>query len=419
MKNKALKKIANNLGLKVLALLLAVLLWLVIVNVADPVNTQTFRNVPVTIQHEEVVTDKGKTYQVVETEQMVSVVVQAKRSVLTKIRQEDIVATADLRELELESLVPVTVTITGFEGSYVDVQATPKNIQVKIEDAASNKFPITATSQGDLSSGYVLGEMDALPEAVTISGPESLVSTISRVTAQVNVGGLTQDTTFTGKNVRMVLFNEQDEEIDQTLLTTDITDGLTVNVKVLQTKEVNVEVTPSGTPAEGYTVAGLKYEPKSIEVSGTEKQLADLDTIRITGDAVDVSGADKKTEFVVEITDYLPEEVNLVNKDASTIAISVAIDKSGTKSIEYPVASIEVKNSPSGMKVNYGATTNLDLQFRGASERLDDLTIGKISASMDLASFTQPGVYQVPISIQTPKEFTVEGSPTVEITLVK
>lgn len=419
MANRTLKNIANNLGLKLLALMVAVLLWLVIVNVADPVNTQTFRSVPVTMLHEEVVTDKGKTYQVVDTEQTVNVIVQAKRSVLTKIHLEDLVATADLRELELESLVPITISITGYEGAYVDAQATPKNIQVKIEDASSNKFPITATSEGSLSEGYALGKIEAQPETVTISGPESLVSTISRVSAKVNVSGITEDTTFTGKDVKLVLYNDQDQEIDQTLLSTDVTDGITVSAEVLHTKEIKVEVSPSGKPANGYTIAELKYEPKVIEVSGSKEDLADLDTIRITGDAVDVTGADKKKEFVVEITDYLPEDVNLVDEETATIAISVMVDKYGTKSIEYPVASIKVNNSSNGLKLSYGTTTNLDLHFKGASELLDSLTIGKVNASIDLESYKTEGTYQVPLTIVVPKGFEVEGSPTVEITLKK
>lgn len=419
MRNKIVNHMSYNMGLKLLALLVAVLLWLVIVNVADPVNTQTFRNVPVTMQHEEVVTDRGKTYQVVDAEQTTSVVVKAKRSVLTKMKAEDIVATADLRELELESLVPIAVSITGFEGNYLEANAAPKNLQVMIEDASSNKFPITAVSEGSLSSGYALGEMSVTPEAITISGPESLVSTIARVNAKVNVNGLTEDKTFSGHAVQIVLYDDRDREIDQSLLSSDNVGNISVDVEVLQTKEVKVEVNASGTPAEGYTVAELKYEPQRIEVCGREKVLEDLDIIRISGDAVDVTGADQKKEVVVDVTEYLPEGVSLVDEKANTIAVSVMIDRWGTKSVEYPVASIEVKNSQNALKVSYNSLTNLDLQFRGASDKLDALTIGKIKASIDLSAYTQPGDYQVPLSVEVPEGYTLEGIPIMQITLTK
>lgn len=41
------KGLMNNWGLKILSFLLAVMLWLIVVNIDDPVTTQTFNNIPV------------------------------------------------------------------------------------------------------------------------------------------------------------------------------------------------------------------------------------------------------------------------------------------------------------------------------------------------------------------------------------
>ena len=45
MKNK----LTNNIGLKFAAVLFAALLWLIVVNVDDPVDTNIYRNIPVTV----------------------------------------------------------------------------------------------------------------------------------------------------------------------------------------------------------------------------------------------------------------------------------------------------------------------------------------------------------------------------------
>ena len=43
------KSLTNNIGLKLLAFLFAFMLWLLVVNIDDPVDTKTFDSIPVTI----------------------------------------------------------------------------------------------------------------------------------------------------------------------------------------------------------------------------------------------------------------------------------------------------------------------------------------------------------------------------------
>ena len=109
-------KFTNNLGLKIMAIVFAAVLWLIVVNVDDPVETRPFRNVPVDEVNKEVITNKGRTYKKLDDTQTVTVLVKAKRSVLTKLKAENIVATADMSEMQFESLVPITATIPGYEG---------------------------------------------------------------------------------------------------------------------------------------------------------------------------------------------------------------------------------------------------------------------------------------------------------------
>ena len=82
------KSLTNNIGLKLLAFLFAFMLWLLVVNIDDPVDTKTFDSIPVTIEHAEVVTQDQRSYQVLDGTDTVSVTVSATRSVLEKISAE-------------------------------------------------------------------------------------------------------------------------------------------------------------------------------------------------------------------------------------------------------------------------------------------------------------------------------------------
>lgn len=55
MKNRIL----HNLGLKIGSIIVALLLWLTITNIDDPTVTQTFKNIPVQILHDEVISSRG------------------------------------------------------------------------------------------------------------------------------------------------------------------------------------------------------------------------------------------------------------------------------------------------------------------------------------------------------------------------
>ena len=93
------KKLLENPGLKLLALVMAVLLWLIIVNIEDPVDTKRFTNIAVTIQNESIILNDGKMYQITNDTATVDVTVSAKRSILTRIQSSDIVATANVENL--------------------------------------------------------------------------------------------------------------------------------------------------------------------------------------------------------------------------------------------------------------------------------------------------------------------------------
>lgn len=121
------KKLTKNLPLKLLSLALAVFLWAVVVNVDDPVTSVQFSNVPVEVLHPEVVTSKGKTYQIEDETDTVRVTVRAKRSVLHSMTVSDIKASADMKEMSLGSQVPIEVSIPGFE--YVEAYSSPRNLQ--------------------------------------------------------------------------------------------------------------------------------------------------------------------------------------------------------------------------------------------------------------------------------------------------
>ncbi len=415
---KRMKEIvAHNIVIKVFALILAFFVWRAVGEVSDPVVTVTYRDVAVTMLNEELVTDAGKVYQVSDNTLMVVVQVTAKTSIQERISKEDIIATADFEDILLTELVPVNVTISGYEfSSLVSVVVSPSNIVVSIEDSTSKIFPIVPSASGELDTIYALGEMDANPETVTINGPESLVNSIVRVEGKVNITGITEDSVLEGE---LILYDEDNSVIDQTLLTIQLSCDLEISVEVLDTKSVGLELSTSGEPKSGYEVASITAEPTEIIVAGKKEDLELIDNIIIPGEAIDVTGKSGKLEMAIDITDYIPENISMYDENSSTIAVTVQIDELGTKSLDIPVQSIVVNNNPSDLTLSYDNVTTVMVTFSGLDYYLDSLTSSDVQLSIDLKDYDQAGTYSVPVTISTTAGVELQEEIEVPIVLTE
>lgn len=414
VKYRLSKKLTENLGLKIMALFFAALLWLVVVNYDDPVDTQLYRNISVSVKNEDVITSGGKTYQILDQTEVVSVTVKAKRSILSKIKPDDIVATADFNDMELVSLVPITVSILGHENDNTSATANPHNLQVKVEDVEKKNYPLTVSTTGTLRDGYVLGTTTTNPESITIGGSESLVNSIDKAVARINISGMSESGSV---EADLVLYDTEGNVIDQTLLSNNLGEkGLTVDVEILGTKDLPISATTSGTPAENYVYGGLSYTPETVKVYGTPEELDEIDEIVIPATQIDISGLTEKKDFAVDISQYLPEKVSLVEDGDAKVIITVAINASDSKTIELPVESIAVSNLKDGLKLDYVTTDNLQLQFQGPQDVLNKLDV-KTGAYMDLKDYTTAGEYEVAVTVETPSGVTMISNPVVKIKL--
>lgn len=413
-----LSKWKHNLGWKVASVIFAVFLWWTVVNIDDPVTSSNFR-VPVTVTNAEVVTNQGKSYQIINDTENVVVTVSARRKVLNEIDASDIVATADMREVIANSLIPVRITIHGFEGQYEEASTNPSNIQVQIEDTEKKTFPITTVSTGTPRDGYVVGGMSVSPQKVDVSGPTSTIQKISKVVAKVDVTELSADTSM---DTSLIFYDAADNIIDQTRLSSNVEqNGVTVDVKIWETKNINLNFDTSRIDvADGYLLSGIEVEPQIIEVAGSHEDLTAVTELDIPGEALQTEELSKTEEIVIDVTQYLPDGIVLADQSTNSVVVRIILEEQGTKSILLPVRSVQVLNAPENMELTYGPEQEIELKFVGRQEVLDTLSSEKIIAAIDLSSYTDEGTFDIPVTItELPDECTYLGGNSIQITLKK
>ena len=406
--------LTTNLGLKVIAFIFAALLWLIVVNLDNPVVSKTFREIPVTIVNDDIITSAGDVYQVV-GEQSVSVVVYATRDISQELEAEDIVATADVTEMDTATgLIPIEISIPDYSGDYESAEAVPRNLTIQREKSGKKVLSLSVKAENDPADGYILGNMTVEPEQVTLTGAESVLAQIARAEARVNVEGMTADQKA---KAELRLYDADGNVLNPPQIENDLgEEGITVSVEVLKLKSVPIVLDVTGTPAEGYKYTGGTSTPENLQVCGKSADLEGFDEIEISGPVLDVSGASDTIEKNIDISEYLPEGVRLAEQDLGTVKVTLKVEQEGTRSIDFLVSSLRINNLSEKLQVNYETGAEIVIRVSGDEARLNTLDITN-AVYVDLGGYTTPGTYDIPVKVDLPDGVTLEEQVSVSLTL--
>ena len=411
-------KLTTNLGLKVIAFIFAVFLWFIVVNFDNPVGSSTFRDIPVQILNDDIITSAGEVYQV-EGDRTVTVVVYATREVRQKLTSDNIVATADIKQIDSTGrLVPIEVTINGFSGESVTAEAIPRNLTIQREKSGKKVMSLTVDTEGvKLADGYILGDASVEPDQVTITGAESVLDQVDRAVAQVDeVEGVSEDSVLPAS---LVLYDANGNELNQTQMSNNLgEEGLSVSVEVMKVKGIPVVFDVEGSPAEGYKYSGCVSTPESVQVCGKSEDIDKISEIDVPASVIDISGASEPIEMSVDITPYLPEGVELVDENSGNVKVTVKIEQEGTLSVDFMVSSIRINNLAENLQVSYEPDAEITFRFTGDEDLLDTLDISN-AVSVDLSDYDRPGTYDIPVKVNLPAGISQDGQVTVQLTLAE
>ena len=171
-------KILENLSLKILAVFISILLWLIVINVSDPVSDTSYSDIPLTVVNADSITSQGKVYDIT-SDDTVSISVSAKRSILDSLGKDNFKAIVDLSQYnENTGLVPVRIESNKYNDQIDSMKSKTENVAVSVEDKLAKQFVITPVITGEPEEGYVTGDVTTAENIIRISGAQSVVSAI-------------------------------------------------------------------------------------------------------------------------------------------------------------------------------------------------------------------------------------------------
>lgn len=429
MFKKRLSHLNSNIGLKILSVLFAVILWLAVNNYDNPDITRTFR-VPVSTTEEQVLINMGKAYTIDPDTSVAIISVTGPRKTVDDFQTSDFKATADLSQLSgYEDGVQTTDIVVEASNTTVQekidkdkcevklsklVGGKEQQLRVTLEPRTDEQTYVVGETTGTPADGYAIGDIFVSPNLIKVSGPMSVVSQIDKIAAPVNVDNLTADCSV---DASLVMYDAEDNVIEDSKITLT-PNVVTVNVQILGTKTVPVECGTTGTPAEGYVFVALEYAPKEVVIKGSPFVLNNIDKITIPADTINLTGATADVENSIDITPYLADAgVSLVKPEENKIAIKAVVERLETKQLELPISALTVENLSDNYEVTYGATA-VPVTVRGRSRDISALTASHLKGTINLRNL-QPGTYNVVVVIELDEAYEVLGELTVQVTIAE
>ena len=418
------KWITNNLGLKILALFVSVGLWIIAININDPVSENTY-TVNVTLQNSGVLSSAGKYFEVKDNSDRIKVVVRGTRTALSQFNQTDIVATADMSKITEDNLVPIELSTTKQSDKIEGIRSESQYVKLALEDVRRLQLPIEVKVLNDPADGYILGATQTSQNVVILSGPESIINQVESAAVEIDVSGATTDVKI---SLPIHLYSEEDDIIDTSKVNMSVQE-ISTTASILQKAVVPLIAIPQGTPTQGYVLNGIiEGLPTEITIAGKSNIVSKIPYIDIS-ESLDVNDIYQDTSYEININDYLPDGVSLVGTVGNNgiLDISVGVDKESEKTIVLDPEAIQVIGVPEGFSATVSDLENdVEVPVSGLKSLLDAVDESKLVPIINVDKYLsnnemtiEKGHLDIPLDITLPENVRLSREIKVRITITE
>ena len=331
---------------------IAVLTWSALV-VSDATLTRPkfFTNVPVNVTNEATLKSRGYIVMddIKELVPGVRMTVEVTQQNYGRVTSTSYNPHFDLSKVEGigENTIPVSFS-SQLYGPVID--CVPDSVTVNVERYMTRRVPVVLELVGFAQEDVYLDSYRTDPNMLSVSGPQSLVTSVARAVAKLDVSTLSLDRASdrTALDVQLqdaagkVIISDKLEITNQTV----ITDSVIVDTEVVPAVMVPLAIDNmvTGEPAEGYELANIFVEQDALRVAAGEELLSSIEFIT-TDYPLDITGASDNVNGYVR----LKRLTGIENTLPTEIAVTAEIVE---KTIERTLRniSITVENLPADME---------------------------------------------------------------------
>ncbi len=236
------------------------------------------------------------------------------------------------------------------------VLVTPERISFALDPVVQRSLPVTVVPEGSPAEGYRVGEATIDPTTVQVRGSLGKLQQTQAIDVKVPVNGAT--TAIEGE------YGFTPPE-GVTVLTERVHVKLVIT-QAEETKTLGVRVVTVGLPAAGYWIRSLAADPPVVTVRGPRETLGDRTFIETA--PVNVDEARNSVTRAVDLA--LGSGVTVVGGPPRVQVKVEVVPLEGSKEVS---AAVQVSDVPDGLRVTTVSPGTVRVTVRGSGEAFDRL----------------------------------------------
>ncbi|MCL6450005.1 MAG: hypothetical protein K6T75_01735 [Acetobacteraceae bacterium] len=372
----------NEWAVRVLAVVIAVMVWFVAMSQQNPVVTADVGAVAVDLRG----IDPGHTVLQAQPS-AVTLTVRGRRGTVERLDRTQFAAWVDLSGLG-PGPAQAAVSVVPPPGVQV-VEVRPGTVSVRLDRLGRRQLRVEVALEGAPAEGYRVGAASARPSEVLLEGPEEYLGRVAGVRAGVKVAGVAAGAVST---VPVVPVDDQGRPVEGILASPGTVEVALEVSQLPPAKVLPVRVALSGQPAPGYLLAGIKTEPPGVEVRGPAEVLEGLYFLEVGPVAVGGAVADVAQELPVPV----PE--GAASAEPALVRVTVLVEREATVVLErVPV----VVTGLAPDTVGRASPAEVAVTVRGASSLVASLDPAQVAVEVNALGLG-PGEYWVSPGLTLP-----------------
>jgi len=302
----------KNLSLKILAILSAIVFWVIIINLEntfyvlpEPIEIQAF-NLPENLAVQQELGNATLTLNVAPTE-------------VKKISPKDFNVYVDLKNAGAgERQAEVSVSSKNPEVRILKVE--PSIIKFTLEEIKEKKVPVTYVIKGNPAENYQVKEVTLGQDEITVKGSKDSLAKVSEVQAAIILQG-TETETFNQKAILQATDTKGKIIKDLSLELTELSAGIVIE-QGLRSKTVGIEPVITG-ELESAWLRSLRIHPTNVRIKGNNNEISGITNIKTN--PIDIRKLQEKKTITIGL--QLPKGIKLDEGASKVITISADIKK--------------------------------------------------------------------------------------------
>ena len=404
----------NNKFVLIFSIILAFLLWIKFSSSSSESITKTISNIPINVPLSDSAQQDGLTVFGID-DVTAEVSVTGSRLVLGQLSKDNIQIFAQQSAGLINTTGNYTLELSARKnGILTDYEITssvsPRFINVFVDHYKSKSFEVTPEIKYKSDPKYFSSPVSLSESNITISGPDSIVSSISKVSVEGEIKETLNKTT-TLYDLPINLYDETGKKISYSMLNLSST-KLDATIALLSRKTVKVVPTFTNKPA-GLNIYNnqVSISPSSVEIAASEDVLKSLDKIEL--ESIDFTKIKPNhNEFDLQLK--MPNGCRSLN---NTYSAKLKLDMSSNSSKKISTNRFEFSNLSDSKKASC-TTSSLTVDVIGPSSELRNINPNNIRVQIDLAgkeNFTGVTELSAKIIIESNDKCWIYGNYSVNV----